>query len=327
MKQIWKKIRYWLEWIGLEILVRFIPLLPRRAVARLADFIGSLGFTFDGRGRRVALANIESAFGDQYTPAQRSEIARASYRGFARTMLDLLWAPALTPGNYRRYMHIEGMEILKKFRDRGESSIVIVIHHGNFEWASLAGGFEGFPGVIVTDSFKNEHLSGIFKRCRESSGHRMIPQEKSMIRMLKHVKKGGRSGMLLDLAMEPGEASTVIETFGLKLCATFLHAVLALRGGAHLVPLEGRSQPDGTCKVILHPPIEIPEGATYREVAQKCWDFFDPVIRNNPHHWLWAYKHWRYKPATTTAPYPFYSYKSRAFEQLLARIENENKGR
>jgi len=324
MKQCWKKIRYRLEWIGLELLAHLIPRLPRRAIVRLANLFGSLGFTFDGRGRKVALANIEAAFGDRYTPEQRAEIACASYRDFARTMLDLFWAPALTRENYHRYMHVEGMEILKELNARGESAIVIVIHHGNFEWASLAGGFEGLPGVIVTESFKNEHLSEIFKRCRETSGHRMIGQEKSMIRMLKHVKKGGRSGMLLDLAMEPGEASTIIDTFGLKLCATFLHAVLALRGGARLVPLEGRSQPDGTCQVVLHPPIEIPPDATYRQVAQKCWDFFEPVIRNNPHHWMWAYKHWRYKPAKPEKAYPFYSYEYRDFEALLARVEQEN---
>ena len=326
MKKLWKKIRYQLEWIGIEMLVRLIPRLPRRAVVRLANGIGTLGFTFDRRGKKIALANIEAALGDQYTPKQRAEIARASYCDFARTMLDLLWAPALSKENYRRYMRIEGMEILEKLRDRGESAIVMCIHHGNFEWASLAGGFEGMPGVIVTESFKNEHLQEIFKRSRETAGHRIISQEKSMIRMLKHVKKGGRSGMLLDLNMDPGEASTVIETFGMKLCATFLHAVLALRGGARLIPLEGRSQPDGTCHVVLHPPLEIPPDATYRQVAQQCWDFFEPVIRDNPYHWMWAYKHWRYKPAGTKQNYPFYSFVHRDFEKLLERIAREESG-
>ena len=144
-----------------------------------------------------------------------------------------------------------------------------------------------------------------------------------MIRMLKHMKKGGRSGMLLDLNLPPNEASTVIEAFGMKLCATFLHAVLALRGGAHLVPLEGRSQPDGTCLVVLHPEIEIPPDATYRQITQKCWDFFEPVIRANPHHWMWAYKHWRYKPVKTNRAYPFYAYENKEFEELLQRIERE----
>jgi len=119
------------------------------------------------------------------------------------------------------------------------------------------------------------------------------------------------------------EASTVKNTFGMQLCATFLHAVLALRGGARLVPLEGRSLPDGTCRVILHPPIEIPPDATYRQVTQQCWDFFEPVIRDNPRHWMWAYKHWRYKPANTKQAYPFYSYVHRDFEKLLARIAEE----
>ena len=323
MRRYWKKIRYRLEWIGLELLVRTIPRLPRMGIVRLAQWVGSLAFIFDGRGKKVALANIEAAFGDRYSPRQREEIARASYCGFARTMLDLFWAPSLTPENYRRYMRIDGIEILHELRDQGKSSIVLVIHHGNFEWASLGAAFAGMPGVIVTDGFKNNQLSALFKRCRETSGHRMISQDKSMIRMLKHVKKGGCTGMLLDLNMKPSEASTVIDTFGLKLCATFLHSVLALRGGAHLVPLEGRSQPDGTCHVVVHPPIEIPPNATYRQVAQQCWDFFEPVIRDHPHEWMWSYKHWRYQPAHTDRSYPFYARENSEFESLLERVAKE----
>ena len=166
MRHRWKIIRYKLEWLGLQILTRLIPRLPRRFVARLAKGIGTLAYRLDSRGRKVALANIEAAFGDRYTPEQREAIARDSFRDFARTMLDMLWSPALNPENYKRYMHIEGMEILENLRDRGEGAIVLVIHHGNFEWASQAGAFSGMPGVIVTDSFKNEQLSNIFKRCR-----------------------------------------------------------------------------------------------------------------------------------------------------------------
>ena len=271
----------------------------------------------------MALANIEAAFGERFSPKERAGIARASYCDFARTMLDLLWSPALTRENFRRYMRIKGIEVLENLRDRGEGAIVMCIHHGNFEWASQACALAGWSGVIVTQEFKNEQIGRVFKRCREASGQRIIGQEKSMIRMLKHVKKGGNSGMLLDLNIQPGEASTIIETFGMKLCASYLHSVLALRAGARLVPLEGRSQPDGTCDVLIHPPIEITPDATYRQVAQKCWDFFEPVIRDHPHHWLWSYKHWRYKPAGAEKDYPFYSHRNKAFDELLQRIERE----
>jgi len=325
MKQRWKQFRYRLEWIGLNMLAWVIPRIPRKGIALLARGIGILGYAIDGRGRKVSLANIEAAFGDRFTLAQRKAIARSAYQDFVRTELDLLWTPALTQENFRRYIKFENLEILRGIRDRGESAIVICVHFDNFEWTSIAAGFEGFHGIIVAESFKNDHLSKVYRRCREVSGQKIIDQENSMMRMLRHIKKGGISGMLLDLNMKPSEASTVIDTFGMKLCASYLHAVLAVRGGAKLVPVEGRSQRDGTCIIAIHPPIKVPPDASFRQVAQLCWDFYEPKIEANPHHWMWAYKHWRYKPVHTDKTYPFYSYDLPAFEALLERIEREKK--
>ena len=323
MKKRWKKIRYRLELFCLELLVRFMPLLPRRAVVVLANGLGTAVYYCDKRGRRLSLANIKAAFGDRYSPGQRIEIARASFRDFSRTMLDLFWAPALTPENYRRYMDIQGIEVLRKLRDRGESAIIMCIHHGNFEWASLAAGFEGFPTTIVMEEFKNPLIGRFFKDCREVSGHRVITQQSSMIRLLKHAKKGGFSGMLVDLNCKPGEAATVIDTFGMAMCVTFLHTVLAQRGGARLVPLEGRSQPDGSCRVIFHEPLEVPPGLTRREFTQFCWNYFEPIIRERPHQWMWAYRHWRFKPRNAAQRYPFYAGTNLEFDRLFEKVAAE----
>lgn len=297
-----------------------MPKLPRRVVALLAKIVGTIGYFFDKRGRAVALANLEVAFGDRYSLEQRQQIICASYRDFARTMFDLFWAPALNLENFRRYMRIENAEVVEKMRARGESAVFITIHHGNFEWASLATGFVGFPTTIVTDRFKNGQVSAFFKECRQASGHRIIPQEASMIRLLKHVRRGGCSGMLVDLNLKPSEAATVIDTFGMKMCVTFLHAVLAQRGPACLVPVEGFSERDGTCRVIFHDPLEIPLDATHQQIAQLCWDYFEPIIRAHPQRWMWAYKHWRFKPQNASGNYPFYARATPEFDQLLAKV-------
>ena len=319
-KKRWRKIRYRLEWLCLGLIAWLVPLLPRRVVVRLADGIGLAAYFCDQRGRRLALANLEAAFGSLYSPRQRVEIARASFRDLSRTMFDLFWAPALTKENFRRYMDVQNIEVLHKLRERGESAVILCIHHGNFEWASLAAGFEGFSHTIVTEKFKNPLIAQVFTNCRQVSGHRIITQKSSMIRLLKHVKRGGFSGMLVDLNCKPGEAATVIDAFGMAMCATFLHAVLAQRGGARLVPLEGRSQPDGSCRVIFHEPLEVPQGLNRRQFTQFCWNYFAPIIRDQPQHWMWAYRHWRFKPQAAVSPYPFYARANPEFEKLLEKV-------
>ncbi|MGC3959223.1 MAG: hypothetical protein QM813_15155 [Verrucomicrobiota bacterium] len=257
MRRHWRKIRYQFEWLGLLVLTTVLPRLSRRTVVRLARMLGRIVFYFDRYGRAVTLANIAAAFGDEYTPLQRQEIARASYCNFSRTMLDLLWSPALTPQNFHRYIRVENVEILQRLQARGESVVVVCLHQGNFEWASLATGFHGVSATIVTKRFKNPRVDGFFRRCREVSGHRIIPQKSSMLRLLKHVRHGGVAGMLADLNRHPTEAATVIDAFGMKMCVTFLHAVLVQRGPAKLLPVEGISQPDGSCRVTFHEPLKL----------------------------------------------------------------------
>lgn len=320
MKRSWRQVRYRIEWLGLFLLTTLVPLLPRRLVVWLANFLGLVGYYCDSRGRRVAQANIAAAFGDQYSPGQRARIARRSFCNFGRTMCDLFWAKALTRENFRRYIQMENVAVLHGIRDRGESAVVVCIHHGNFEWASLAVGFEGIPTMIVTETFKNATVSEFFRRCRETSGHRIIGQEASMIRLLKHVRRGGVAGMLADLNLRPSDAATVINTFGMKMCVTFLHAVLAQRGRARLVPAEGISLPDGRCRVVFHPPLEISPEASHQQIAQQCWDFFEPTIREHPEHWLWAYRHWRFKPSQASHAYPFYARECREFDRLTTEV-------
>jgi KDO2-lipid IV(A) lauroyltransferase len=317
MKRQWKKIRHVIEWLTLGLFTTLVPWLPRRGVVWLADGLGWLAYYCDRRGRTVALANLAIAFGENTTSAERARIARKSYRNFSRTMCDLFWSPRLTAENFRRYLQVENREVLQDLRARGESVVFVCVHHGNFEWASLALGFEGVPVTIVTESFKNERVSQIFKRCREGSGHRIIPQEKSMLRLLRHVSKGGGAGMLADLNLRPSEAATVIEGFGRKMCVTFLHAVLAQRGRARLVPVEGIPLRDGTCRVVIHPPLVISSEATYQQIAQQCWDFFEPTIRAQPEYWLWAYRHWRFKPEGASCEYPVYARTREEFDRLM----------
>ena len=317
----WKEFRHRLEAWGCAFLASALPRLSRPACVRLGHALGALAFVADRRGRAVALGNIECAFGHHLAPAQRIAMARASYQNFLRTMLDLFWAGALTPANFRDHLHAEGFDAVRARLDREKrGAIFLCVHQGNWEWASLACGFLGFGNTVVAENFKNPRLTAIFNRLREISGQKIVPQENSILRLLKIAKRGGATGMLIDLNLPPAQAATVIEGFGMKMCVPLLHAVLAQRADALLVPVETQPQPDGTCRIIAHLPVEFPEGASLAEIAQRCWSAFDPILRARPELWLWPYKHFRFRPHDTARPYPAYANESAKFEKLLRNV-------
>jgi KDO2-lipid IV(A) lauroyltransferase len=322
MRSVWKRIRYRLEWIGLLIATEFVPLLSRQACYRLALAVGTLMSILDRHGREVALSNLEVAFGDRFTPAERKQIARESFQHFARTMLDLLWSPRLTVENFSKYIELENIEETQRYGPE-RSIMVACFHYSNFEWLSLACGFLDLGGTIISQEFKNSALDPIFRKLREQSGHQLIPRQGGIVRLYKVLRRKGRTALLVDLTLHPKMPSVAIECFGLKTNVTSAHAWLNEQTGVPIIPAHTEPLPNGRYRLVFHLKIET-AGRKYQEIAQACWDSFEPYVRKNPAPWLWMYKYWRYKPANATTSYPFYARLHRRFDKRIAGVP-ENK--
>ena len=272
---------------------------------------------FDRHHYEVALNNLEVAFGDQLSIQERRKIARESFQHFARTMVDLLWSPRLTPENFSSYLEFENLEEIARRTGPERSFMIACYHYSNFEWLSLAGGFLDFKGTIISQEFKNSLLDPIFKKLREQSGHELIPRERGLVRLYKVLRRKGRTALLVDLTVPPSQAAVAIDCFGLKTSVTSAHAWLHERTGVPIIPAHCQPLPDGRYRIIFHPKIDHTAGMTHQQIAQACWNSFQPYVRKNPAPWLWMYKHWRYRPANAERPYPFYANVLGSFEKIL----------
>ena len=319
MRSHWKRVRYRLEWIGLLLATKLIPLFSRRACDYLARTAGVLLSFVDRQAYRVALSNLEVAFGDRFSPRQRRKIARESFQHFARTMVDLLWSPCLTQQNFSRYIECENLEETVRGTGPERSLICACYHYSNFEWLSLASGFLDLKGTIISQEFKNSLLDPIFNKLREQSGHTFIPRERGLIRLYKILRRKGRTALLVDLTVPPAQGAVVIDCFGLKTSVTSTHVWLHEQTGVPIIPAHCEPLPDGRYRILFHPKIERTAEMTHQQIAQACWNSFEPYVRKNPAPWLWMYKHWRYRPVKPERAYPLYANSSRRFEHLLQR--------
>jgi lauroyl/myristoyl acyltransferase len=317
MRSCWKRIRYYLEWLGLVLATKLIPLCSRRACYHIAQAAAALLSFVDRHHYQVALSNLEIAFGHRFSPEERRKIARESFQHFARTMVDLLWSPRLTQENFSQYIELENFD--ETARDTGpERSLMIACYHySNFEWLSLACGFLDLKGTIISQEFKNSSLDPIFKRLREQSGHELVPRERGIMRLYKVLRRKGRTALLVDLTVPPHQGAVVIDCFGLKTSVTSAHAWLHERTGVPIVPAHCEPLPNGRYRLVFHPKIANAADVTHKQIAEACWNSFEPYVRKNPAPWLWMYKHWRYRPAHPDRPYPFYANFYRPFEDML----------
>lgn len=313
--------RHRLEYRLLSTLVGLVSRLPYFSLRRIAAVLGSIAYHVDKRGRAVALANLDAAFGDSFTLRRKREIARDSYRVFARTMLELFWSRNFTEDFAKRMIVCEGLDHDPCHTDDKTAAVYPCLHFSNFEWLGQYCAYAIIRGPVIAQRFKNPLIGPIFDGLRGSSGHTVIPQERAMIRMLKHLNNGGKFGMLSDLNLDPDEGAVVVEQFGgLKASVTQTHAALALRTGAKIIPCECRPLPDGRYRMVYHKALEYPPDATAAQIVQLCWNVLEHSIREQPECWLWSYKHWRYKPADDQAGrYPFYANVAKRFDKLIRK--------
>ncbi|MEY2510556.1 MAG: Kdo2-lipid lauroyltransferase/acyltransferase [Verrucomicrobiota bacterium] len=318
MRAGWKKFRYRVEWLALKAVATVIPLLSRKSCCRLGQSIGALAARFDRRNHRVALSNLEAAFGDALSPARRVQLVRESYQQFARTVVDLFWSPSLTRQNYSRHIDVVNLEVVQEAMKTGKGIIFACFHYSNFEWVAIAANFFGVQSALVAQEFKNPLLDKIFVSLRESSGQRVIPRDGGVLRLFKTVQRGGHVAILTDLTIPAQLPTVVIDCFGLKTSVTFAHAWAHRRAGATIINVHAEPLPGGRYRIVFHPRIEFSPDASFQEMAQACWDQFEPFVRANPAPWLWMYKHWRYRPlAVDPVSYPFYANISQDFERRL----------
>ncbi len=321
MRRTWKAYRYRLEALGCRLLARGIPLLSRHNCVGLGQLLGALAYHFDARGRAIGTANIIAALGDRFPRKRLREMVRMSYQNFAVTMLSLFWSSRITEENAERYLEMSGFkEVLNRAKQEKRGVVFVCAHEGNWEWAAVAFSLLDDWASIVAEDFKNPSLTDIFVKLRSRERHRVIPQNKSLLKMLRAVLRGESAGLVGDLNLDPSGAAAVVEAFkrdgeSLEICATRLHAVLAKRGNALLVPVLTLPLAGGRCRVMAQAPIEIKEGGE-RLLCQKTWEVFESFIMEHPELWLWPYKHFRYRPKGVTRPYPFYSSPNLHFEAL-----------
>ena len=300
-----------------------LPILPHAAVKALADFLGATVFAFDVQGRRIALANLEAAFGERYTEAERERVAERSYRNFALTMLELFWGQGISRSRFDAITEVSGFrEILEEAARTGRGVALLCPHFAAWEWAAVTFAQIGGAASIVAQDFKNPLLTPLFAELRRHGKHTLLSQERAMLKLLKCVRRGERVAILPDLNLKPEEGAQMIRVFGpdpLEVCVTPLHALLGLRGNALLVPVVADRLGDGRIQILALAPLEFGAETPAEEIVQRTWDVYEPLIREKPELWLWAYKHFRFRPEKTTRPYPFYARPHSGFESLRKR--------
>jgi lauroyl/myristoyl acyltransferase len=318
-----KVLRFKLELLGCKLLVHVFAHLSYRSVCTISHLVGTLAARVSSLVDDFARQNVDLAL-PETSPSDRSRVVAMSYVNFAQTMLSLFWSATKSEAEIARVTSLSGFEEVNERAKRdGKPLILTTFHFGNWELSSLGVAIRGRPVLIVGEDFKNPLLRPFFHQLRSRFGSEVIPQAGAAVRLLRHLKGGGDVAFLFDLTMPPAPKGAVVSAFGsprLEMSVTPLHALLAKRTGAIWVPVI--STPDGRKGVHIKamPPMDIPNDISINETVQRGWDLLERTVKSRPDLYLWAYRHFRYRPSDANRAYPKYARPSPALDALKLEL-------
>ena len=283
-----------------------IPLLPRKAVMGLSRFLGRAVYRAAKTERRVALANLDLAFGDTRSAAEKQAIALASLQTFFLTLLDFAWFSRRSRERLDRWLKFDSS--LDSYFTH-PPVIVATAHFGNWEVQGQGAALMGAPLLSVAAMFPSEPINRFMTRCREQHGMTVVPREGALKTLMRTLKKGGRVALLMDQNTRISEGGMFVRFFGTPATMSPAASVLAIRTGAAIMPVVCRAMPDGSYLGSTPGRIEPAPGETVEQLNQKIADAFESEIRKHPDQWLWMYRRWKYVPEGDKAErYPFYAH-------------------
>lgn len=261
----------------------------------LVRSLAALWYRLDRRHRRIALANLEFAYGRELDVAAKERLARQVFCHFVRfawEMVELLLAPLPV---IKRKVVIVGEEHMAAALAQGRGAIAIAAHAGNWEYTVMGYGLQCRPGVVVGRDLDQLWAARLARYLRERGGNFMVGKQKGMKGIMGHLRQNRPVGIVIDQNTTTA-GGLLVDFFGKPARTTPVAALLARRG-IPVLPTLSRRLEDGRHLMLILPPLILNKTPDAEADIQRHLQLQSRVIeawvRAEPSQWLWLHRRWK----------------------------------
>lgn len=275
-----------------------ISRLPYPLVLALGSTLGALHWSLGRSQRRRAIAQLQERL-DISTPAAAA-IARRMFTNIGRTLLEVLYIPALTPDKLKRWVTMENFHYMAEALSQGKGVVILTAHFGNWEWMAARLVQAGLPMAAIAETQPDAGVDRLLNEYRAQVGLAPYARGNALVAAMKALKSGNVLGFLAD---QDAKASGVFVPFFGQLASTPQGpALFALRCGAPIVPAFIVRQAKKGHRILFSPPIygdvAADPAVEIKRLTTEMTREMESRIRRQPDHWWWFQRRWITNPKT-----------------------------
>jgi len=295
----WKGVKHRLELFGVKLLSSLPLLLPYKWSIKVAGSIGAFAFDVVRVRRQVTLENLERAFGDEMTHADRVCVGRRSYVNFTKSMVELASLRRLSKKEkLHDLVRIHGMENMDAALSEGKGVIVVTGHFGSWELLGASGVAHGLPVDFIVGDQTNTLVNDFINEMRQSAGIGIIPKGISVRGVFSSLKKNRVIAILSD--QDARSAGIFVDFFGIPSSTYPGAAQFVWKRGCPMVFCSIVRRGDETHDAWFEPAMYAVEGGEregeVHRLTSALTKKLEDAIRKNPDHYFWPHKRWKTKP-------------------------------
>jgi KDO2-lipid IV(A) lauroyltransferase len=259
-------IGYW----GWRIGARFAQYLPARLLYAVAVVLGEIGYLAWSAKRRIAKHNFAVVLGKPSTDREVAQVARRSFRNFAKYVVEIMRFPRLSITDFERLVTVQGWEHLRGALALGKGVIFVSIHFGNFELGGARISDE-IPLNVIADELENQRLMDLLVGNRAHKNITLLTPDGAAKKVLGALRRNEMVGLMMDLGPRAQAFDNVeAEFFGTPTSFPAVAANLARVSGAPIVVSACVRQRDNTFTGIALPPIFVARTKLAAEDVQRA---------------------------------------------------------
>ena len=121
-----------------KLIRSLISVIPRRLILLLGGFLGVLFYYTGKKHRRIALKNLNLAYGSLLPYKEKNRIARLSFKHFGSTLFDIIKLSRMSRNKLEDIITVEGEKHLYRALENGKGALLFSAHYGNWEIAPIS---------------------------------------------------------------------------------------------------------------------------------------------------------------------------------------------
>ena len=276
--------------------ISFIVLaLPVGIGLILGRIFGTLSFYILKKERKKAFENLDAAFGNTKSKAEKRSIAKKVFENLGKDLIEVISIQKFGRDNINRYISCRNIDILRRFVREKKGAIILSAHFGNWELLAHYLSMQGLPMNVIARRVRMGRLEAFLAGIRKKNNINVIYRDASAKEIVDLLRDGEFVGIMPDQDMD-SVSGVFVDFFGKSAWTPSGPAVLNLLTGASIVPCFIVRKAFGH-EAVIGNPIETVKTLDKRkdimENTQRYTRVIEDYIRKYPEHWVWFHDRWK----------------------------------